>query len=199
MTASDVTNIEKIERQDSTLVALAKAGDAPAIDRLIHKYWPDAYATAVRILCSHADAEEAAQDALRSAMAHLSTFREDASFRSWIHRITVNQSLMLLRRKRGRPDFSSPIPFERVGPLICGARTPEQVLLDAERRAVLEEGVERLPEPYATVLQLAVFEDRSTREIAASMGISPTAVKMRLHRGRACLQREISRRFRFAA
>ena len=119
MTGSDV-NIEKAEHCDSTLVALAKAGNAPAIDQLIRKYWPDAYRTAARILRCHADAEEAAQDVLCSAVSHLSTFREDASFRAWIHRITVNQSLMSLRRKHGRADSSSPISLERVAPLIGG-------------------------------------------------------------------------------
>ena len=54
MTGSDV-NIDKAERSDSTLVALAKVGNAPAIDQLIRKYWPDAYRTAARILRCHAD------------------------------------------------------------------------------------------------------------------------------------------------
>lgn len=195
MTGSDV-NIEKAERRDSTLVALAKAGNAPAIGELIRKYWPDAYRTAARILRCHADAEETAQDVLCSAVSHLSTFREDASFRTWIYRITVNHSLMSLRRKRGRADRSSPISLERVEPLIGGARTPEQVLLDAECRTVVEEGLERLPERYVAILQLSFFEGRSMSEIAASVGLSLAAVKTRLHRGRARLQQEISRRLR---
>ena len=165
MTGSDV-NIERAERRDSTLVAQAKAGNAPAIEQLIRKYWPDAYRTAAGILRCHADAEEAAQDVLCSAVSHLATFREDASFRTWIHRIAVNQSLMLLRRKHGRADCSSPISLEWVEPLICGARTPEQMLLDAECRTILEEGLERLPECYVAILRLSVFEGRSTSEIA---------------------------------
>lgn len=197
MTSSDVRT-EKTEHGDSTLIALARAGNGPAIDELIRKYWPDAYRTAMRFLRCHADAEETAQDVLCSALAHLSAFREDSSFRTWIYRITVNQSLTVLRRKHGRADCSSPVPIEVVAPFIGGARTPEQVLLDAECRSVVDQALERLPKRYVAVLRLAVFEGKSTSEIAASVGISHVAVKMRLHRGRARLQQEISRRLRLS-
>ena len=70
------------------------------------------------------------------------------------------------------------------------------MLLDAEYRTVVEEGIESLPERYVAILQLSVFEGRSGSEIAASVGLSPGAVKTRLHRGRARLQQEISRRLR---
>lgn len=190
MAKSDVSN-EKAERGDAALVALAKAGNAPAIEQLVRKYWPDAYRTAIRILRCHADAEDAAQDVLCCAMAHLSTFREDASLRTWIHRITINRSLMLLRRKSARKDSSSLIPFEDVLPFLSGGRTPEQMLLEAEGRAVVEDGLDGLPERYASVLQLSIFEGRSTSEIAASVELSPAAVRTRLHRGRVRLLRRM--------
>ncbi len=97
MTTTQVTHAA-----DAALVAMAKAGDQPAIDQLVGKYWTMAYRVAVRILRSHEDAEEVAQDALWAAVTHLSTFREDACFRSWLHRIAVNHSLMALRRRRSR-------------------------------------------------------------------------------------------------
>jgi RNA polymerase sigma-70 factor (ECF subfamily) len=197
MTGSNVnTNTE--ERCDSTLIALAKAGNAHAIDEIIHKHWPDAYRTAEIILRCHADADEATQDAFCSAIAHLSTFRGDSSFRTWIHRIAVNQSLMLLRRKHARADVSSPIDFERAERLISKIPSPEQVLLHTECRNLLKEGLQRLPERYLAILQLSVFEGRSTEEIAASVGLSLAAVKTRLHRGRARLRLEVSRRLRCA-
>ncbi len=198
MTGSDVS-IEEAGRRDATLVAFAKAGNAPAIDQLIRKYWPDAYRTAARILRCHSDAEEAAQDALCSAVAHLSTFREDASFRTWIVRIAVNHSLMLLRRRQARADSSSAISIEQVAPFIGGARTPEQVLLDAECRTVVEEGFKSLPVGYVAILRLSVVEGRSMSEIAECVGISLAAVKARLHRGRARLRRKIGRRLRLCA
>lgn len=192
---SSTMKCEKAAGRDAALVARAKAGDAPAIDQLVRKYWPDAYRTATRILRSHADAEEAAQDALCLAVSNLSSFREDASLGTWIHRIAVNRSLVALRRNRGRAGGASPVPLEPVEPFLSGGPTPEQVLLETERLTAVEEGLEHLPKHYLSILQLFVFDGRSTNEIAASLGLSPNAVKTRLHRGRNRLLQEVRRRF----
>ena len=69
-----------LDAADDALVAMAKAGDRPATDQLVRKYWTMAYRVAVRILRSREDAEEVAQDALWAAVTHLSTYREDACF-----------------------------------------------------------------------------------------------------------------------
>lgn len=187
----DETNVRT--RRDSALVAQAKEGNESATDQLILKYWPHAYRTAARILRCHADAEEAAQDVLYLAIAHLSTFREDASFYTWIHRITVNRSLMVLRRRHSKARAATEVPLECVAAFLGGIRTPEQLLIESERRTMVREGLESLPERYSSVLQLSAIEGRSTSEIAASVGVSAGAVKTRLHRGRARLRRAISR------
>ena len=150
---------------------MAKAGDQPAIDQLVGKYWTMAYRVAVRILRSHEDAEEVAQDALWAAMTHLSTFREDACFRSWLHRIAVNHSLMALRRRRVESSrFTVPLSDDPPPGCIQGSRTPEELLLESECRAVLEEGLSRVPAFYSVALRLASCEDRSINEIAEYMG-----------------------------
>jgi len=179
---------------DSTLVALAKEGSATAIDELVRKFWPVAYRTAAGILRCDADAEEVAQDVLCSVITHLSSFRGDASFRTWFHRIAINHGLMSLRRRHARDRSTSTIPVEAIAPHIGGPRTPEQLLLEAECRSLIEEALERVPGSYVAVLQLSACEGRSMNEIAALVGLSVAAVKTRLHRGRAHLRREISRR-----
>jgi RNA polymerase sigma-70 factor (ECF subfamily) len=182
---------------EASLVALARAGNELAVDQLVRMYWAEAYRVAVRILHSHEDAEEIAQEALWAAITHLSSFREDASFRTWLHRIVVNHSLMELRRKHSRP-LGSPCQLLADAPpsYLKGPRTPEELLLEAECRAVIEEGLSRVPAFYSVALRLADREGRSTNEIADSMGISKGAVKTRLHRGRAHLRREVLRRLR---
>jgi RNA polymerase sigma-70 factor (ECF subfamily) len=179
-------------------LALAKAGNAAAIDELVASHWQEAYRTAARILRCHADAEEAAQDALCSAVAHLSTFREDASFGTWVHRITVNKSLMLLRQKNRRADSRSRISTSVIGLFTGSTRTPEQLAIEAECQLALEKGFATLPDRYVHILRLSVFEGRSPGEIAERVGLSPCTVKTRLHRGRLRLQREISRRLQLS-
>ena len=169
---------------------MAKAGDQPAIDQLVSKYWTIAHRVALRILRSNEDAEEVAQDALCAATTHLSTFREDASFRTWLHRIAVNHSLMALRRRRSNAlDSLCPLSLEAPPRSLQGPRTPEELLLETECRQMIENGLSRVPAIFSVALHLAACEGRSTNEIADSMGISTSAVKARLHRGRAYLRR----------
>jgi RNA polymerase sigma-70 factor, ECF subfamily len=187
----------KTDYPEASLIAMAKTGNAAAINQLIDEYWHEAYHVAVRILRCHEDAEEIAQDSLWAATTHLATFREDASFRTWLHRIVVNHSLMKVRRKHSRVlDSSSPLPTGDLLSGIKGSPTPEELLLEAESRAVIQEGLSQIPSFYSVALQLAAREDRSVAEIADSMGISRSAAKTRLHRGRAHLRREVLRRWR---
>jgi RNA polymerase sigma-70 factor (ECF subfamily) len=192
-----LTRTEVFDGADAALVAQARAGDDSAVDQLVGKYWTMAYRIALRILRSHEDAEEVAQDALCAAITHLSTFREDACFRTWLHRIAINHSLMAFRKRRARPTSSLGRLLVE-GQLSCsdGPRTPEELLLANECRELVDEGLSRVPGFYAIALRLAAREGKSTDEIADSLGISTAAVKTRLHRGRAYLRREIVSRFR---
>jgi RNA polymerase sigma-70 factor (ECF subfamily) len=192
-----MTNLATMQTQptglpEASLIAMARAGDAHAIDQLVRDHWPEAYRVALRILRSHEDAEDIAQDALWTAIKHLSSFREDASFRTWLHRIAVNHSIMALRRKHSSA-LGSVCPLSVDAPPSCikGPRTPEELLLEAECRTLIKEGLSRVPEFYSVALQMAASEGRSTKEIAACMGISKSAAKTRLHRGRAHLRREV--------
>jgi RNA polymerase sigma-70 factor (ECF subfamily) len=187
--------IQTTDSPEAPLIALARAGNELAVDQLVRMYWPNAYRVAMRIVRSHEDAEEIAQDALWGAITHLSSFREDASFRTWLHRIVVNHSLMALRRKSSSALGSACALLPNVPrSYVKGPPTPEELLLEAEYRTVIEEGLSRLPAMYSTALRLAGRDGRSTTEIAEYMGISRGAAKTRLHRGRAHLRQEILRR-----
>jgi RNA polymerase sigma-70 factor (ECF subfamily) len=189
------THTQTNDRPEAPLIAMARAGNELAVDQLVRMYWPEAYRLAMRILRCHEDAEEIAQDALWAAITHLSSFREDASFRTWLHRIVVNHSLMELRRKQSRALGSAcQLSADPQPACIKGPRTPEELLLEAECQTVIEEGLARLPAHYSVALRLADREGRTNNEIADWIGISKGAVKTRLHRGRAQLRREVLRR-----
>lgn len=190
-----MTNANTIQagHRDASQLKLAKAGNDLAIDQLAREYWPEAYRAALRIVRSHEDAEEIAQDSVWAAIKHLPTFREDSSFRTWLHRIVINHSLMALRRKRLRNSHTAFAPTTDGLPQRCGGpRTPEELLLEAESRTLIEDGMSRLPTSYSTILELIAHEDASMSSIANRVGISKSALKTRLHRGRLGLRREIS-------
>lgn len=162
-------------------MSLSKAGDSSALDQLARRYWREALRVAMPIVRSEADAEDVAQEALWSAFTHLSSYREDASFRSWLHRIVVNHSLMLLRRRRVHP----PLTNQEMAP---ASASPEDLLLEAERKVLVENRLNALPNQYEKVMRLATKEEMTVEEIAKATGISAAAVKSRLHRARKLIQ-----------
>src|SRR5947208_13126030 len=125
--------------KQSSLLAQARAGNEAAINELVLSSWPQAYKVALRILRSHTDAEEVAQDSVWMAIRHLATFRENASFRTWLHRIAVNKSIMALRYKRSRAlDGAVELNPETPPSDMAGPRTPEDLVLQDENRRLID-------------------------------------------------------------
>ena len=187
---------QRAKQEDTSVIALARDGDARAVDQLVRSHWKEAYAVAKRIVPCHEDAEEVAQDSMCAAIRHLHALRNDAAFCGWLHRIVVNHSLMAIRRKDSRV-LNSAVAISDGSSAHCSPapRTPEELLLAAERRRVVEEGLARLHAPYSVVLRLIGADGLSVSEVAESLGISQGAVKIRLHRGRRCLHSEVARAF----
>jgi RNA polymerase sigma-70 factor (ECF subfamily) len=186
----EAIKMEKRTTSTESVLAKARAGNKAVIDQLALTSWPKAYAVALRILRCHADAEEVAQDSVWTAVTHLSSFRENSSYWTWLHRIVVNNSIMALRHKRVRALGSAvPLSLNVPPPCMPSPRTPEELLLEDEIRRFMDVKVTRLPAGYAVALRLAE-EGQSIKEIADAMGISPSAVKARLHRGRVQLRQQ---------
>lgn len=178
-----------------SLLVQAKAGNPYAIDELVRRYWRDAYLMANRILGRHEDAEEAAQDTIYAAIAGLASFRGAASFRTWLYRITLNACLTTLRRRLSNGDEVT-IPVSDTGVLerLAGqSANPEQLLLAAEQRQFAQQSLDRLPKRYASVIRLFWCEGLSIREVADALGISESAVKIRLYRARRRLREDRTR------
>ena len=186
--------------QEAVLVERARAGDFDAFEQLVGRHERRLYALAWHVTRNHHDAQDTVQNALMAAVEHLEAFREDASFKTWITRITVNQALKLLRRRRGRRLADPAEDEDGAGILppqfIADWRDDPQAALDRrELRQVLEEGIEQLPEGQRLVFVLRDIEDLSVAETAETLGISAANVKVRLLRARLALREHLTRRF----
>lgn len=182
------------EHKDSVLVARGTTGDPEALNDLVGQYWRAAYTCALQILRSHEDAEDMAQEALLSAIVHLPAFDERASFGTWLHRIVVNESIMLMRRRRSRAlDAADALDEKLYAHASQMQANPESEILDAERHDVLNAAIETLPGRYRAVLSLFTFKEESVRDIAQNLQVSRGAVKIRLHRARELVSRRIAR------
>jgi RNA polymerase sigma-70 factor (ECF subfamily) len=170
-------------------------GDPQGFEELVRRCGPRMLATARRMLRSEEDAEDAVQEAFLSAFKGMDGFAGEAQLSTWLHRIVVNAALMKLRGKRRRPEASIEDLLPRfddrgewLEPQSRWSAPGEEILERRESRELVRRAIDRLPLSYRRVLLLRDIEDLDTEEAAAVLGISPNAVKVRLHRARQALR-----------
>lgn len=172
------------------LVRAAKDGDSDALEDLIAGSYRPAYALALRLLGDPDDAAEATQEAYIRMVRSLRRFREDGAFRTWLFKIVSNVCLTEMRRRSRR---EVPVAIEAVED-----RDPldvEEVATGRVLRRELEGLVAELPETYRAVVVLRDIYGLSGEDTAEVLGISPGAVKVRLHRARKRLRGQVLERF----
>jgi RNA polymerase sigma-70 factor (ECF subfamily) len=190
---------------DAILLARLRAGDAAAYDDLVRAYSPRMLAVTRRILNSEDDAKDAVQDAFLSAFRGLSSFEGGSLLSTWLHRIAVNAALMKLRTRKRKPERS----IETLLPVYLedGHHAEnfqewnlpvDKAMMRAETRAVVRKCIGELPDNYRTVLILRDIEELDTEETAERLGLTPNAVKIRLHRARQALRTLLDPHFRSA-
>lgn len=170
----------------SDLVAEAKAGDARAFEELVRRTHAGALTLAVRLMGNEEDAHDVVQDAYVRAYRGLRRFRGDARFSTWLYRIVANCCATSLgKRNRNRhEELTDDAPFADDHP----DRDPELAAAGALERERVSAAVAALPERLRLVVVLRDVYDLPHEAIAAELGISETAAKVRLHRARKKLR-----------
>jgi len=161
-------------------VAAAQEGDDEAFERLVEATYSEIFRLAARLTQNHDDALDVVQEAYLRAYRGLIDFRGEARFNTWMHRITVNCATTLLtRRSRDRCD-----PIQQDVADLNGEYHPERRLDASEISFEIRSALEDLPANLRIVVVLRDVFDLTQAQIANQLGISVTAVKVRLHRGR---------------
>ncbi len=174
------------------------AGEKQLFHELIRPCEKPIYFLLVSMLKSQADAEDAAQETAIKVYRNLHLFRGDSQFRTWVLSIARNEGLARLRKLGSlREDSLDADTDEQTGDYTPAVLTswreiPAETLERRELGEMLRQAVEGLPEIYRNVVVLRDIEEMDIRETAAALGISEAAVKVRLHRARALLQRELA-------
>lgn len=177
------------------LLERLRAGEEAAYEELVRANTGRLLAVARRLLPTEEDARDVVQEAFLSAFRSLPKFAGGSKLSTWLHRIAVNAALMRLRSKRRHPEES----LETLLPSFLEdghhaeryaewSEPADRALERAEVRELVRAQVERLPDTYRTVLMLRDIEGMETEDVAATLGLTPNAVKMRLHRGRQALR-----------
>ncbi|MBV9959944.1 MAG: sigma-70 family RNA polymerase sigma factor [Acidobacteria bacterium] len=184
-----MTENEKVQQPVNELVSRAAKGDMAAFEEIHRRYRRFVYAAALRMTGNPADAEDLAQESFIVLMQKIGSFRGEAAFTTWLYRLTVNQVLMYLRRRKCRPEDQTSdgnMPEYRSG----GAGTVNSsAVLD---RLAIERAVGALPPGYRSAFILYDVEGYQHKEIARIMGCEIGTAKSQLHRARAKLRRLLS-------
>jgi RNA polymerase sigma-70 factor (ECF subfamily) len=165
-------------------VAAARAGDRPAFDELVRRTYVETYTLAMRLTANEEDARDVVQEAYLRAWKGIGRFRGDAQFSTWMYRITANAaSTHLQRRRRQRTESidDHDLADESVP-------SPEAALESQMSLEYLSAAVADLPPKLRAIVVLKDVYGLTHEEIAAELGITETAAKVRLHRGRKKLR-----------
>jgi RNA polymerase sigma-70 factor (ECF subfamily) len=184
---------------DLDLVHASKNGDVSAFEQLVKRYDRKLLRIAHNVTHNTEDSQDAVQETFLKAFQHLGQFREDSKFSTWLIRITVNQSLMKLR-KRATRDVSLDEDFQSEGdmpPMEAAdwAPNPEQLYWASELRDILVNTLSELRPVLRTVFVLRDIEGLSTDQTAEVLNLSHTAVKARLWRARLQLRERLNKYF----
>ena len=179
---------------ESALLARLRAGDEQAFEILVRTFGGRLLAVARRFVRNDEDAQDIVQSAYLSAFRALDQFEGACQLSTWLHRIVVNTALMKLRSRRRRPEQSIEelLPaFQEDGHHVeqfsDWSAPADQLLEMKQTRTTVRACIEQLPDNYRSVLMLRDIEELSTQETAATLGMTPSAVKVRLHRARQAL------------
>lgn len=186
---------------DLQLVHACKRGDVTAFEQLVKRYGGRLLRISQTVTRNREDSEDAVQEALLKAFQNLADFREDSQFSTWLIRITINQSLMKLRKQRSTlKELSLDENVQADGDVLPldvpdRAPNPEQLCWASELRDVLVRTVEELRPILRTVFVLRDVHGLSIAETAQELNLSQAAVKARLWRVRLHLRERLNRYF----
>src|ERR1700747_40584 len=182
------------------LVQAAKKGDVSAFEELVKRYDRNVFRIAQHITQNREDAEDVVQDAFLKAYSNLGQFQGQSKFYTWLVRISGNEGVMKLRRRRPERMVSldeevkteeDSLPRE----VADWSPNPEQQYTQAELREILDKTIHGLPATFRTAFVLRDVEGLATEETAEALDLSIPAVKSRLLRARLQLRERLNKYF----
>ncbi|MBU8899683.1 RNA polymerase subunit sigma-24 [Corallococcus sp. H22C18031201] len=186
---------------DLTLVKRVRSGDQRAFKLLVERYQRKVYAVALGMLKDKEEAMDVSQEAFVKVYKYLDHFKGDASFYTWLYRITSNICIDVLRKRRG--GGGDPVEFDetqavdlseaRIGAL--GSRlgtNPQKSALRKELAEKIQEALATVPEKHRAILLLREIEGMSYEDLARTLDIPKGTVMSRLFHARAKVQKILS-------
>jgi RNA polymerase sigma-70 factor (ECF subfamily) len=179
-------------------MALLRSQDPAQLDRVLQLLQNTVFSFSMRVCGHREDAEDTAQEVLAKVLPYLHQFENEKALTAWLYTVARNRCWMSRRRSKFAP--AQHLSLDELMPdagelerLMTGGHSPERSVLLAEDKQLLEQAILRIPPQYRLVLVLHDVEELTTEEIAKVLGITEGNVRVRLHRARLFVRRELSR------
>ncbi len=175
-----------------------QSGDPEELTRMVQHYSDPIYRVALRMLNNEVEAEDVLQETFIKALRSLEKFEGRSTLSTWLYRIAVNESLMLIRKRKPEVSIIHDDTGDEnnegisVSQIVDWCCLPESEFLSTETREVLNDAIQKLPENLRTVFILRDIEGLSIRETSQALELTETNVKTRLLRARMKLREDLS-------
>ena len=188
---------------DTELIQAINAGQRERFHELVKRYEGKLYNFGLRMCRDVQDAEDLVQDTFLNVFRYLKTFRYETKFRNWLYRVAASTCLKKRRKSKFAPDrelsLEEFLPEDRqqmAQGIPAWASIPLDQLLNEELAQALKDSILALPAKYRIIIVLRDMEGFSTAETAQILGITPSNVKVRLHRARLYLREQMEDYFK---
>jgi RNA polymerase sigma-70 factor (ECF subfamily) len=183
------------------MIAAVLAGEIQLYHDLIRPYERSVYVMALSYMKNEADAEDAAQEAFIKGFRKLESFRAESKFSTWLISITINEARTRLRRQalvRMEPLDQLQDEDKNISPALLRdwCEIPSEAVEREEVRNLIQLAVGQLPDIYRQVFLMRDVEELTINETAEALNISIPSVKVRLHRARMMLQKQLAPQLR---
>jgi RNA polymerase sigma-70 factor (ECF subfamily) len=178
---------------DETLIKGACSGNTDAFNELVRRHSRQVYGMSFRMLKNREDAEDNSQNAFCKAYGKIRQFEGKSRFSTWLMRITINEALMTLRRRRleGVPQYSEGTDDESAPEAdIRDLRADPEREYATKELAATAFGALRPTLKYTFILQKA--EGWTSEELAAAMDVTKETVKSRIFRARVRMRQRLA-------
>jgi len=178
---------------DEEVVRRVLDGETALFELIMRRYNQRLYRVARAILRDDSEAEDVMQDAYVRAYGHLSQFAGRSQFATWLTRIAIHEALARVQRRKKTDQLGANKWNDGEGEMNIAATAlnPEEQLSASELGRALESAILSIPEQYRLVLMMRDVEQLSTSETATALDLSEENVKVRLHRARAIVRKNL--------
>lgn len=183
-------------------IRLLKSGDPGSAEKALALLQGSVFSFSMRVCNQREDAEDTMQEVLLKSVPVLSKFENAKALAVWLYKVAKNRCLMTRRKSKFAPkeelslDQLMPDRLELAALAKSGVANPEAFAIRGQEAAWLREAVQKLPPDYRIILVLRDMEGLSDDEVAEITGLRAGTVRVRLHRARLFVRREISKRLR---